>query len=50
MKPGAKFGFIALGLALTCVAMWVYSIRSVAIPENRTLFVVAFLAAVALGV
>jgi hypothetical protein len=49
MKPGAKFAFVALVLALGTAAGWMYSIRSVNIPENRTLFVVAFLAAVALG-
>lgn len=49
MKPGAKVGFIALAIAVACTAAWMYSIQAVSIPENRSLFVAVFAAAVALG-
>ena len=50
MKTGTKLGILALGVAVSCVAAWNYHIGQVDIPENRALFVAAFLAAVALGV
>ena len=50
MKTGTKLGILALVVAVSCVAAWNYHIGQVDIPENRTLFVAAFLTAVALGV
>jgi cytochrome oxidase Cu insertion factor (SCO1/SenC/PrrC family) len=49
-KTGTMLGFLALGVAVACAALWIYQMRQVDIPENRTAFVVVFLAAVALGV
>jgi hypothetical protein len=50
MKPGTKLGFLALALAVACVATWFYVNRTVGIPEDRTLFVIGFFAAAALGI
>jgi hypothetical protein len=50
MKTGTKLGISALALAVATFLTWGYHIRQVDIPENRTLFVVVFLVAVALGV
>ena len=50
IKTGAKLGFLALALALACVAVWSHQIQQVDIPEDRTAFVVVFLAAAGLGV
>ncbi len=49
-KSGTILGFLALALALASGALWFYLARQVDIPENRTIFVVVFLSAVALGV
>ena len=49
MKTGTKLGILALVVAVSCVAVWNYHISQVDIPENRALFVAAFLTAVALG-
>jgi hypothetical protein len=49
VKTGTKLGILALVLAVMCAAVWSYHIRQVDIPENRTAFVVVFLAAWALG-
>ncbi len=50
MKTGTKLGILALVVAVACTALWFYQARQVDIPENRTAFVVVFLAAAALGV
>jgi len=50
MKTGTRLGLLALALAITCVVLWFRQIGQVDIPENRTLFVVGFLGAAALGV
>ncbi len=50
MTLGTKLGFGALALALISLVAWQYHIRTVDIPENRTLFVIAFVTAVALGI
>ena len=50
MKTGTKLAIGALLLALACVALWSNQVQKVDIPENRTLFVVGFLSAAALGV
>lgn len=49
MKPGTKLGILGLVVALLCGGMWSYLSRRVAIPEDRTLFVIGFLLALALG-
>lgn len=50
MKTGAKLGIFALVLAVACAALWFYQVRQVDIPEDRTAFVLVFLAAAGLGV
>ena len=50
MKTGTKFGILALALAVACGALWIYHIRQVDIPEDRTAFVLVFLSAAALGI
>jgi hypothetical protein len=50
MKTGTKFGILALALAMACGALWIYHIRQVDIPEDRTAFVLVFLSAAALGI
>ncbi|NND66354.1 MAG: hypothetical protein HKN19_02095 [Halioglobus sp.] len=45
-----KYAIAAFALAATCFVGWNYSINSVAIPENRALFIAGFIAAVALGI
>lgn len=49
MPRGKVLAFIALALAVGGAALWNYRIGQVAIPENRTLFVLLFLGAAALG-
>lgn len=50
MKPGTKLGLLALVVAVACGALWSSLTRHVDIPEDRTVFVVVFLTAAALGV
>ncbi len=50
IKIGTKLAFLALAIAAATVGLWFYSVNQVAIPEDRTLFVLAFLSAVALGI
>ena len=49
-KVGTVLGFVALTAAILTVAFWFRLADQVAIPEDRTLFVVAFLVAAGLGV
>jgi hypothetical protein len=49
-KIGTVLGFVALTAALLTVVSWFRLAHQVAIPEDRTLFVVAFLGAAGLGV
>ena len=42
-KVGTVLGFVALTAAVLTVAFWFHLANQVAIPEDRTLFVVAFL-------
>ncbi len=49
-KVGTSLGFVALAIAVVTVMLWFRQIHEVDIPENRTAFVVVFLAAAALGV
>jgi len=48
-KLGTTLGFAALGVAVITVALWFRQIDQVALPENRTLFVVSYLTALAMG-
>ena len=47
---GTTLGFLALVLALATTALWFRQVDLVAIPENRSLWVAAFLLAVAMSV
>ena len=49
-KPGTKLGFIALGLAVAFAFGWFRVNQVVGIPEDRTLFVVGWVAAVLFGI
>ena len=49
-KLGTTLGFAALGVAVITVALWFRQIDQVALPENRTIFVVSCLTALAMGV
>lgn len=49
-KRGTKLGVVALGIAVAVTFAWFAVNRQVGIPENRTVFVLGFLLAVALGV
>ncbi len=49
-KIGTAMGFLATVLAVVTLFLWRQQINVVAIPEDRTLFVVAFLSATVLGV
>jgi hypothetical protein len=50
MKTGTKLGLVSMLLALGTAVLWFYLTRQVNLPDDRTPFVVAFLAAAALGV
>ena len=50
VKTGTKIGIVALLLAAATVVLWFSLTRAVALPDDRTPFVVAFLSAAALGV
>ena len=47
---GTTLGFVALAVIILTVALWFRLVNQVAIPEDRTLFVAAFLTAAGLGV
>ncbi|MDJ0877766.1 MAG: hypothetical protein QNI86_04100 [Halieaceae bacterium] len=49
MKTGTKLGIASLVLALGTAVLWFYLVHQVSLPDDRTPFVVAFLAASALG-
>jgi len=49
-KLGTILGFAAFALAASTLAVWFRQIERVAIPENRVVFVVFFLGAVALAI
>lgn len=50
MKPGTKIGLLAAAVAAITAWYWFHLTREVALPEDRTGFVVVFLASVCLGV
>ncbi len=47
---GTTLGLLSLVLAASTVALWFRQINQVAIPENRSVFVLFFLTAAALGI
>jgi hypothetical protein len=48
-KLGTSLGFVALTVAMLTVILWFRQINMVAIPGDRTLFVIAFVIAAGLG-
>jgi hypothetical protein len=50
VKTGTRIGFVALALAVGTAMFWFYLTRQVSLPDDRTLFVIVFLSAAALGV
>ncbi len=50
MKSGTKIGIVALALALGTTVLWFRMTHTVGLPDTRVGFVVAWIAAVALGV
>ncbi len=48
-RLGTTLGFVGLGIALISVFLWNRQIQQVAIPENRTAFVIAFVVAALVG-
>ncbi|MDP6979020.1 MAG: hypothetical protein QF570_10535 [Myxococcota bacterium] len=50
VKPGTILGFLALAIAAATAGTWFYRVRMVDIPEDRTLFVICFLAAAGVGI
>jgi hypothetical protein len=50
LKTGTKMGIVALALAVGTLVLWFYLASYVGLPDDRTLFVVAFLSAAVLGV
>ena len=49
-RLGTGLGFVGLAMAMLTVTLWFRQINLVAIPEDRTLFVIAFVMAAGLGV
>ena len=49
MKTGTKFGLLALALAVGSAVVWFRMTATVGLPNDRTVFVIAFLGAVGLG-
>lgn len=49
-RIGTAMGLLALVVVLVTLGLWAQQIRQVDIPANRTLFVIVFLSATALGV
>lgn len=47
---GTSLGFIALAMAIGLVLFWFRQVNLVALPQDRTLFVVAFVTAAVLGI
>jgi len=50
MKTGTKLGLLSLAMALSSAAVWVYLARQVNLPENRILFIIVFIAALATAI
>ena len=50
LKTGTRIGIVAMVLAVGTAWYWFHLTRQVNLPDDRTLFVVAFLSAAALGV
>ena len=49
-RLGTALGFARLTVAVATVALWFHLVDLVAIPDDRTLFVVVFLLPLALGI
>ena len=47
---GTSLGFIALAIAIGLVLFWFRQVNLVALPQDRTLFVIAFATAAVLGI
>jgi hypothetical protein len=47
---GTRLGFAAFGVAALTMALWLRQVHAVALPDNRGVFVVFFVAAFGLGV
>ena len=50
MKTGTKLALLAPVVAIGCTMLWFSEARAVDLPENRTVFVLGWLTAVALGI
>ena len=50
MKKGTPYAWAGLALAAAVLSLWILLTMQVAIPENRSVFVIAFFSAAALGV
>ena len=50
VKTGTWLGLLALVVAIGCTRTWFYLAENVALPENRIIFIVIWLSAVALGI
>ena len=50
MKAGTKLGLLAFVLAVGAALVWFRMTRLVSLPDDRSVFVVVFLAAAAMGV
>ncbi len=50
MKTGTKLGIVALALAVGSAFLWFRMTATVGLPNDRTLFVIAFLGAATLGI
>ena len=49
MKTGSKIALVALPLAIACTMLWFRAAGAVELPENRSLYVIVWLTAAALG-
>ena len=50
MKKGTPYAWAGLALAAAVLSLWILLTMQVAIPENRSVFVIGFFSAAALGV
>ncbi len=50
MNTGTRLGLLALVVAVGCTMVWFNRAENVALPENRALFILVWLSAVALAI
>ncbi len=50
MKTGTRLGLLALVVAVGCTMVWFNQAEKVSLPENRALFILVWLSAVALAI